>query len=225
MRDRQWAVASVVEARRTKTGGVLALVEWTGVNPASGVAWENSWASLHDLSGAAQPGARALLPRRARRAEWEEMAAMAGATQGAAGRRRSKRLEAERVTRAELDVCYRALMAGVCSAIVSGEVEPPKGFTVARGKRMLRWLSREYATQVEDEVFAARMPEGQAEARWEALPARFAWARAARAKENVRMRMWARMRTVRRTERRSSALAQMGPSQVCGRMGCLRMQR
>ena len=41
---------------------------------------------------------------------------------------------------------------------------------------VLRWLSRAYATQVGGVAFAARMTEGQAEARWEALPARFDWA-------------------------------------------------
>ena len=75
MRDGRWAVARVVEARRTKTGGVLALVEWKGVDPASGVAWENSWVSLRDLSVAARPEAKALLPARARRACWEYVAA------------------------------------------------------------------------------------------------------------------------------------------------------
>ena len=40
---------------------------------------------------------------------------------------------------------------------------------------MLRWLSRAYATQVGGVAVAARMTEGQAEARWEALPARFDW--------------------------------------------------
>jgi hypothetical protein len=46
MRDGRWAVARVVEARRTKTGGFLALVEWKGVDPVSGVAWENSSGSV-----------------------------------------------------------------------------------------------------------------------------------------------------------------------------------
>ena len=78
MRDGQWAVAKVVEARRTKTGGILALVEWKGVDPVSGVAWENSWVSLRDLSVAARPEAKALLPRHPRRACWEEVAAGGG---------------------------------------------------------------------------------------------------------------------------------------------------
>ena len=57
-----------------------------------------------------------------------------------------------------------------------GEEEPPEGLTVARARLVLRWLSRAYATQVGGVAFAARMTEGQAEARWEALPARFDWA-------------------------------------------------
>ena len=110
MRDGRWAVARVVEARRTKTGGVLALVEWKGGDPVSGVAWENSWFSLRDLSVAARPEAKALLPRHARRACWEEVAA-GGAAEGAVvDRRRSSRLEAERVARAAPGVCYRALL-------------------------------------------------------------------------------------------------------------------
>jgi hypothetical protein len=37
-RDGRWAVARVVEARRERSGGVLALVEWKGANPVTGVA-------------------------------------------------------------------------------------------------------------------------------------------------------------------------------------------
>ena len=65
------------------------------------------------------------------------------------------------------------------AAIRSGEEEPPEGLTVERVRLVLRWLSllsRAYATQVNGVAFAARMTEGQAEARWEALPARFDWA-------------------------------------------------
>ena len=103
----------MVEARRTKTGGVLALVEQKGVDPVSGVAWENSWViSLRDLSVAARPEAKALLPRRARRACccWEEVAAGGAAEYEVVDRRRSSRLEAERMARAAPGVCYRALL-------------------------------------------------------------------------------------------------------------------
>ena len=55
------------------------------------------------------------------------------------------------------------------------EEETPEGLTVERVRLMLRWLSRAYATQVDGVAFASRMTEGQAEARWEALPARFGW--------------------------------------------------
>ena len=92
------------------------------------------------------------------------------------GGRRSIRLAAEWVARAAPGVCYRALLVEAYAAISSGEEEPPEGLTVARVRLMLRWLSRAYATQVDGVAFAARMTEGQAEARWEALPARFGWA-------------------------------------------------
>ena len=175
MRDGRWAVARVVEARRTKTGGVLALVEWKGVDPVSGVAWENSWVSLRDLSVAARPEAKALLPARARRACWEEVADEGAGDGMTVSGRRSGRLAAERVARAAPGVCYRALLVEAYAAIRSGEEEPPEGLTVERARLVLRWLSRAYATQVGGVAFAARMTEGQAEARWEALPARFDW--------------------------------------------------
>ena len=100
----------IVEARRTKTGEVLALVEWKGVDPVSGVAWENSWVSLRDLSVAARPEAKALLPKRARRACWEDVAAEGAGGRTVVGGRRSSRLAAERVARAAPGVCYRALL-------------------------------------------------------------------------------------------------------------------
>ena len=99
-----------------------------------------------------------------------------GAAEGAVvGRRRSSRLEAEQVARAVPGVCYRDLLVEAYSAIRSDEEETPEGLTVARARLVLRWLSRAYATQVDGVAFAARMTEGQAEERWEALPARFGW--------------------------------------------------
>ena len=82
-------------------------------------------------------------------------------------------MAAERVARAAPGVCYRTLLVEAYAAIRSGEEEPPEGLTVERVRLVLRWLSRAYATQVDGVAFAARMTEGQAEARWEALPARF----------------------------------------------------
>ena len=81
--------------------------------------------------------------------------------------RRSGRLAAERVARAAPGVCYRALLVEAYAAIRSGEEEPPEGLTVERARLVLRWLSRAYATQVGGVAFAARMTEGQAEARTE----------------------------------------------------------
>ena len=62
------------------------------------------------LSVAARPEAKALLPKRARRVCWEEVAAGKAGDGAVVGGRRSSRLEAERVARAAPGVCYRALL-------------------------------------------------------------------------------------------------------------------
>ena len=138
--------------------------------------------------------------------------------------RRSGRLAAERVARAAPGVCYRALLVEAYAAIRSGEEEPPEGLTVARARLVLRWLSRAYATQVDGVAFAARMTEGQAEARWEALPARFDWAVKAAETEPRRVR-WRRGLLVRRRGRRSRQSGRMERWKVYGRWACLRWPR
>jgi hypothetical protein len=88
-RDGRWAVARVVEARRERSGGVL---EWKGVNPVTGVAWEDSWVRLRDLSVAARLEARGLLRTRRRGASGQRGGD--GLGRQPSGDRRSERLAA-----------------------------------------------------------------------------------------------------------------------------------
>ena len=93
------------------------MVEWKGIDPVNWVAWENSWVSLCDLSVAARPEAKALLPKRARRACWEDVAAEGAGSKTVVGGSRSSRLAAERVVGAAPGVRYRALLVEAYAAI------------------------------------------------------------------------------------------------------------